>query len=146
MKDEEEALIHCPSLSWKTRLYGFGICFGIGVVLSIIATILLFTTQSPANFAVPYCFAAVISLFATGFLMGPINQCKKMFDKTRILATIVYLVSILATLLVAFLSGNGGLVLICIIIQCLALFWYALSYIPYGRQALTSCCGAVVST
>lgn len=43
-------------------------------------------------FAVLYTLGNVCSLGSTLFLMGPVNQLKKMFAATRIIATIVMLV------------------------------------------------------
>lgn len=40
---------------------------------------------------------------STCFLMGPVNQCKKMFSSTRVIATILMLVCLLMTLLSAFI-------------------------------------------
>ena len=57
-----------------------------------------------------------------------------MFDNTRIAATIIYIIAIIVTLVVAFTTHNGLLTLICALIQWLALLWYSLSYIPFARD------------
>jgi hypothetical protein len=49
-------------------------------------------------------------------------------------ATIVYLTSIVLTLVFALTIPNQFLILGCICVQLLALFWYGLSFIPYGRK------------
>ena len=63
-----------------------------------------------------------------------------MFDNTRIIASCVFLTTIIATLCIAFLmESNGGkliLILILCFIQYLALFWYSISYIPFARDAI----------
>jgi hypothetical protein len=100
---------------------------------------------SPEKFAVPFSFGAVLSLLSTMFLMGPCNQVKKMFEPSRIVVTCVYLSSIVVTLIVAFVSASVWLVLLCVCVQMLSLMWYALSFIPYGREAVTGCCKSVVS-
>lgn len=129
------------SLSWTQRLWGFGICFTVGCVLSVISTLLVTTiVTNPAKFAVPYALGAMCSLCSTLFLMGPLKQCKSMFAKTRIIATIVYLLAIVGTLVAAFSEVSGLVVLLCIIVQSAALFWYGLSYIPYGRKMCMGCC------
>ncbi len=99
------------------------------------------------------------------FLMGPMAQLKRMFDKGRWIATAVYLSSLLLTLVAAYvvrllcgiysmymqhaLKHNlphqvrvGLLVLICLVFQLGALAWYSLSYIPFARQALMGLLGA----
>ena len=49
--------------------------------------------QQYAAFAVLYSAGTITSLASTMFLMGPCNQLKKMFDPTRLICTIVLLVS-----------------------------------------------------
>ena len=72
---------------------------------------------------------------------------RKMTHPTRWGAALVYVFSMVATLVLAVLaganppkpfrtnSGNAGLIIIFIIIQFCSLLWYCLSYIPYGRCA-----------
>lgn len=68
-----------------------------------------------------------------------------MFHRKRLVATILYLVMIVVTVLVAVLTQNEGLTFLCIIVQYLALTWYALSYIPFARDMAKRCCGSVMS-
>lgn len=75
------------------------------------------------------------------FLMGPMAQLKRMFDKGRWVATAVYLASLLLTLVAAFVVRVGLLVLLCLICQLAALTWYCLSYVPFARQAVSSLLG-----
>lgn len=67
---------------------------------------------------------------STCFLMGPTKQVQRMFEQKRLLATCVYISSIIATLVVAFTISSGPLCLICLIIQTAALLWYCLTWIP----------------
>lgn len=62
-----------------------------------------------------------------------------MFEKKRIIVTIVFLASIAMTLVSAFVFKRAVLVLVFIIIQYCAWFWYTLSYIPYGRTMACAC-------
>lgn len=68
-----------------------------------------------------------------------------MFAKKRIFATIAYLASIIFTLVMALVVKIVGLVLLAILLQLLALFWYSISFIPYARTAICSCCKGMVS-
>ena len=64
------------------------------------------------------------------WLMGPFAWfalLQKMFDQSRIISTIVYLSSIVVTLIVAILTKSVIFTIICLIIQFLALFWYSAS-------------------
>ncbi|KAI8831877.1 Got1/Sft2-like family-domain-containing protein [Chytridium lagenaria] len=119
-------------LTRTQRFYGFGICFGVGFLISIISSISLFIGNI-AGFAVLYTIGNIISLLATGFLVGFLKQFKKMFDSVRIAATLVFLISMVLTIVLAIFLSNAGLILviICCIFQYLALFWYSASYIPF---------------
>lgn len=133
-----------PSLSWTQRWYGFCTCFVIGSITSLLSSISLAKGDIPA-FSLLYTVGNIISLCSTGFVWGPTKQCKKMFHKTRAIATTMYLLCILTT--VIFATADLGLekpvkVMICIcliVLQFIALCWYCLSYIPYARQIAKSC-------
>ncbi|KIY99569.1 Vesicle transport protein SFT2B [Monoraphidium neglectum] len=116
---------HTPELTWKQRAIGFGICLGVGLLFSFLSLMFLWTFQI-TSFAVLYSFGSVLSLMSTMFLMGPCKQMKRMMDHGRWLASIVYLVSIGATLAVAFtVKGllGGILVIILLVIQFMAMIW-----------------------
>ncbi|DBA01292.1 TPA: hypothetical protein N0F65_001797 [Lagenidium giganteum] len=135
----------CPSLSYENRLYGFGICAAAGVVLSAFAILCLALTNFVA-FGLIYSFGSILSLASTIFLVGPMRQVKLMFDKNRWIATLIYLVMIALTLFVALTDSLNKrqkvpIVIILVILQYLAAFWYALSYIPYARKAVSKACG-----
>ncbi|KAI8801536.1 vesicle transport protein, partial [Cladochytrium replicatum] len=95
-------------------------------------------------FAVLYTFGNIISLVATGFLVGFLTQLKKMFDPTRLVATIIFLAAMVVTFLVAILLGNAILVLVCVLVQYCALFWYSASYIPFARDAMKKVFGGLM--
>lgn len=143
-QQEDGALMsEISGLSWDTRLQVFGICMVVAVLLGLGSVIVYFIGGNLTGFAILYTFAVIFGLVSTVFLMGPMNQLKKMFDPTRLITTIVFLVSIVMTLISALVIKIGVLVLIFVIIQFLALIWYTLSYIPFARQAITSCCRGV---
>ena len=68
--------------------------------------------------------------------MGPWKQLKKMFNETRIVATIAALLFLFLTLFSAFYLKKSGLTLVCCVAQFLAMTWYSLSYIHYARDAV----------
>ena len=126
----------CCQLSFRQRLIGFVSCFSLGFLLSCIATTKLWTSDY-TGFGSLYSVGNVLALCSTGFLMGPVTQIKNMFHSNRIGATLAYLVMIAVTLSVAFAYEGGGkalFVILCVIIQSLALTWYTLSYIPFARD------------
>ncbi|KAI1304874.1 hypothetical protein EDD11_005047 [Mortierella claussenii] len=135
--------ISCFTLNRTQRLYGFGICFIVGFLISILSTLALGTGQL-ALFAVFFTFGNIVSLLSTTFLIGPGKQIKTMFAPVRMFASIVFLAMIAVTLLVAFTLESAILCLILCIIQFLALFWYSASYIPYGRAAIRKVVGGCI--
>ena len=137
----------CPSLSYKQRLYGFLFCMLAGVLISVIGFILLFVGQLDGiRIGLLMSLGNIISVASTFFLFGPCSQVKKMFEKKRIIATIVFLVSLIATLILVFSFSKEGekdwkkiVLIVLIIVQYIAFFWYCLSYIPYGQKMLEGC-------
>ena len=122
------------------RLYAFGTLFAIGFVLSFLSTILLFSGALGA-FAILYTLGNVISLVATGFLVGFVKQFTKMFDPNRRIASITFLVTMVLTLISAFVLKIGIITLLLCVVQYLALLWYSLSYIPFARDFIKSTFG-----
>lgn len=135
----------CPSMSMETRLYGFVGCFLAGWVLSFFSMFALSTLNINA-FVVMYSLGNITVLLSMGFLMGPMRQLRGMFAQTRIIGTIVYLGALVATLVVALRTHNLPATIVCVVIQFFASVWYAISYIPFARQAVMNCCGSAVGT
>ena len=81
----------------------------------------------------------------TGFIVGPRRQLKYMTSPTRWGAALVFVLAMAATLVSALVVKEAILVLACIVVQFLAMFWYALSYIPYGRRMFKACCASAMS-
>lgn len=146
--DEEQGIVtqiaDATSLSWSTRIKGFVICFVIGILLSLLGSFFLFLNLT--LFAVFYSFGNVVALASTCFLMGPVNQCKRMFEPSRLIATIIMLVCIALTLCAALWWHIPILAILFCVIQFLAMTWYCLSYIPFARDAVKKCCGSCIDT
>ncbi|KAF8654205.1 hypothetical protein AX16_003731 [Volvariella volvacea WC 439] len=128
------------NLSKTQRLYGFVGCLGIGFLLSILGSILLFLGQL-STFALLYVMGTIVALIGTGFLIGFFKQLKLMFKPVRVVASIVFLASIGLVFVGAFVLGSELLCLIFVIIEYLAYTWYTLSYIPYARTAVLKLVG-----
>lgn len=80
------------------------------------------------SFALLYTFGNLIALIGTGFLVGFLQQLKNMADKSRRIASLLYLVSLVGTLLAVFLIPNATakffVAIMCIVVQFLCLVWY----------------------
>ena len=150
-----------PSLSLKQRVIAFAVCTVLGILFVfdkyrsyhkfvVIRHALLcdywqhFQIRSPLFIRYYSIALRVMTCFITCvnrsfFLSGPLNQLKKMFQKKRRLTSIVFLASIVMTLVSALMFKNAWLVLLFMILQYTSFFWYSLSYIPYGRNIFCKC-------
>jgi hypothetical protein len=127
----------CPKLTFKQRLGGFVLCAAAGYILSFIGSLILFTGNI-TSFAVLYVIGNVIALCATGFLISPRSQCRKMWLKKRRVTTAIYLSLLIIVFSVAIAHQNVILVLFLLILEIIAGCWYALSYIPFGRKMMST--------
>mmetsp|Transcript_42837 Transcript_42837/g.83781 ORF Transcript_42837/g.83781 Transcript_42837/m.83781 type:complete len:179 (+) Transcript_42837:68-604(+) len=135
----------CFSLTYEERVIGFLGCVGSGMFLNCFSVIRIgqLLLGNPVPFAVCFTIGNILSMGSMCFLVGPSRQCKNMLQPGRAGATVLYLSMMLCTLLVAFSNAlthleRVVLILICIALQVLALTWYCLSYVPFGRRYITS--------
>ena len=131
----------CPSLTLEERIYGFLSCYAIGCALSFSAFMSMHALMNgnPTPFAIRYTVGNLLGLFSTAFLVGPREQYRKMMAPVRVGATTIYLGTIATTLGFALLR-EPTLTLASMLLQLIALAWYCLSYVPFGRQLLRRCC------
>ncbi|XP_010787859.1 vesicle transport protein SFT2B-like [Notothenia coriiceps] len=133
------------SLAWKTRMKGFGVCFVLGVLCSVLGSCLLWLPRvGLVVFAVLYSVGNISALFSTMFLMGPLRQLKSMCAKERAIASAIMMVCLVLTLCAAFWWKNNGLALLFCVLQFLAFTWYGLSYIPFARDGVMKLCSMCV--
>jgi len=143
---EDQVCEMFPSLTYTQRLGGCALCMGVGFLISMGSTIRLVSLLhgDPVPFATMYTIGNVLAMSSTCFLFGPYAQAKKMFAETRFITTCVYFSCMATTLFVAFYEGEipmrGFILILLIICQFLALAWYTLSFIPYGRDMVWGCC------
>lgn len=112
----EEEGCACPfTLTKKQRFQGFGICFGVGMLLSFLS---LFFMLRPISFALLLSFGNITSYMSTGFLVGPRRQCKSACDPKRALASIIFFVAIASTIVSAIYVKS---VILCLVDHCAVL-------------------------
>lgn len=143
-EDEETGFVtqalDASSLSYSTRMKGFGISFGIGILLALLGClILMFNPFNVTGFSVLYTLGNICAISSTCFLMGPLKQIKNMFAPTRIIATVVMFLSLVLVLMSAFWWKKPVLSFIFCIIEFFAFTWYGISYIPFARDAIIKC-------
>ncbi|XP_073483695.1 vesicle transport protein SFT2A isoform X2 [Aquarana catesbeiana] len=96
-------VLDSTSLSFGTRVKWFAVFFTLGIAFSILGSALLWVPGAGIKlFAVFYTLGNVAALTSTCFLMGPVKQLKKMFEPTRLIATVVMLLCLICTLCAVF--------------------------------------------
>jgi hypothetical protein len=128
------------ALSKKQRFIGFGACFIFGMFISFMS---FFFLTRPTSFALLYTLGNIVSLAATGFVIGFLRQLKYAFAKKRVAATLIFLGAMILTLVSVLVLKITILAIFCVIIQFMALVWYTASYIreceevgPFFRDGL----------
>lgn len=134
----------CPSLSFQQRVYGFLVTMLIGAILSVISWFAVLR-RDWTLFAMLVTASNLTAIGGSCFLAGPLKQVKRMFEETRLVATIVYLSAIVLTVVAAVVAKSPPFCIVCCIIQYLAMIWYGLSYIPYARNMVKNCLKGAVS-
>ena len=125
------------TLSWETRVYCFVGCYILGTLLSIGGSIMLMVPVTGIIlFAVFFSLGNVVQLASTCLLKGPLKQIKEMFASSRWIATVIMLVFLVLTLVVALWKRFVLLTVVFCCCQSLAMTWYSLSYIPYARTVV----------
>ena len=147
LKDDASKFCKC---SIKTRIIGYVVCFAVGWLLSIGATIMFFVKHNIPVFAVLFSLGQILNItgyilykfFRSCFLATPKTQIKDMFKKARIWFTIAYLGSTILTIVLACTLPENlrFIIVISILVQIASYFFYTLSYIPYGQKILGKIC------
>ena len=138
----------CPSLTVKQRIYGFITCFVLGMFISFLSIGGFFSFLPVVKFGILYSLGNITSMGSTLFLFGPASQCKRMFKRGRLIATLLYLLTLIGTLVFCIFIYDKDkrwerlIVILLIVLQFCALFWYTLSYIPFGRALFKKICFA----
>ena len=137
----------CPKLTYNQRLTGYVLCMCVAFLLTIGSLIRLkaLIQGDPAPFVIYFTFGNLCAIASSFFLSGPKAQCKKMVDRTRRIATAFYLLTIFFTFFVAFYEdvpdgARVGIIILCVVVQWLAMLWYTISFIPFARDWVCLCC------
>lgn len=108
-------------------LAGVYICYSISLFFIII---------SPRKFAVLWSFGSILFLISFTILMGPKKFINHFISGERLMYSISFFISIMATLIFSFIYRSMIGVLFSIIIQFVCTIAYSVSYFPLGRQSL----------
>ncbi|RNF15916.1 SFT2 domain containing 2 [Trypanosoma conorhini] len=142
LNDSEEQLFQ--GLSWSSRVQGYVLFTALGFFSSIMGWVAL-GIGSYWKYSVLSTLGSVMSLASTFILMGPRAQLQYMFDEYRRTASMLYLGSLLLTWIVAMVYKSAFLCSLCGLLQYACLIWYSLSYVPYGREAVSGFLSRLIS-
>jgi Got1/Sft2-like family len=126
-----------PDLSLRDRIIGWLTCYLAGLVISILSfgSFAQLVIGHPLKFALLYSLGNITSLLSTLFLVGPQSQWERMKSPSRRAATLIYLSSLTATLLLCVEAPEQTLLVVAAVLcQWLSLLWYSLSFIPFGQS------------
>jgi len=144
--DEVNQVLNMPY--WQ-RVLACGLCFAAGAAMLIFSSLLLpLIVLKPEKFALTFTLGNLLCVGSTCFLVGPSAQFEAMFHPVRASAAFVYFGAMVSTLFCALFAKHGKylLVLTSLLVELVALAWYALSYIPYGRALISTIVPTVTST
>lgn len=137
--DEEDSCL--PSLTFKERLIAFTVTFGLGLLIDIISLGSIFGLflGNPVRYAMSLTLGNILSIAASGFLLGFKRQLKGAFEPKRRISAILFIGSMVMTIVSVIWIQYPLVILIFIIAQILSYIWYITSYIPWGRKIVVGC-------
>lgn len=140
LEDDENYVTTEPGyfeLSRWDRMLIFGLTFG-GSMCCYLICIFLFPVLSlkPRKFALLWSLGSILFLISFGVLQGAKAYILHLFLSTRIIFTVIFVTSIVLTLVSSVGLKNTLLSIIFAIIQLLSAVWYTVSYFPLGKQTL----------
>ncbi|OVA11318.1 Vesicle transport protein [Macleaya cordata] len=118
LDDESEGL--CSLSPLQQRIYGFAASLGAGLIFMLLSLIVF---AIPIKFAVIFTFGNILAVGSTAFLIGPVQQLRMMFDPVRVIATAIYLGSVVLALIFALWIHSKILTVVAIISEICALIW-----------------------
>jgi hypothetical protein len=137
---EETTTVEEPAwftLSRWDRLLVFGICLvGAVACFALCFAILPILALKPRKFAVLWTLGSLLFVVSFGVLQGPMAYLMHLFSPNRLIFTVAYFGSIVATLVFSMGMKSTILTILAVIVQVIAALWYAVSYFPMGTQSL----------
>jgi hypothetical protein len=127
----------CGLSLWQ-RYTGFFILAGLSAFCFLLAFAMLPTIALfPSKFVTAYTFGSLLALLSLAFIKGFKAHLGHLFSKDRLVYTGAYLSSMFFTLYFTLIKKNTILLLLCSLLQMIALVWYVGSYMPGGTSGLS---------
>lgn len=124
-------------LSRWDRMLIFALTFA-GSICCYMICIFLFPILSlkPRKFAILWSLGSIFFIISFGVLQGVKPYLIHLFSSTRIIFTIIFLTSIILTLISSLALKSTLLSIVFAVIQLISAIWYTISYFPMGTQTL----------
>ena len=116
-------------IPYSQRLFLFIVGNAVGFVLMFLSY--FFILPSPSTFAFLYTLGNVFPILGSVLFKGLKAQYEMMFHKSRRIASLVYLTTLVLVIVALAKGANGLIVLFLAILQMLAMFYYTLSFVPF---------------
>lgn len=127
----------CFGMTRMQRLLAFGMCTATAALCFFIAFMTLPTViLMPSKFALTYTFGSLLSMASFAFLRGWRPYGANLISPERRWFTAAYFGSMFLTLYAVFVAHSYILVIICTIIQFIAILWFYASYLPGGTTGM----------
>jgi hypothetical protein len=123
----------CCGLTYPERIIGFGIstvCAFLAGSLAIFSLFLLNLRKASVLFTV----STLLFMFALGMLVGWRRLLNAFTDRKRLIASLCMLGGILVVLFFGLVKKWIILAIVGFVVELLAFFYFALSYIPGGDR------------
>lgn len=139
---DKSAVEQCfPNMSPAKRSLFFVVTVILGCALFAVGTLnVIFEVLGKGNGPYYVSIGSIFILLSNIFRMSCGAIISKMKEPKRLIASIVYLISIAATLVFRLLDFSNYFVISVSVIQVLAGVWYLLSYTERGQDACLSFC------
>ena len=126
------------SISYGDRFKAFVVlmlsssCFFL-IAFTFLPTVIIF----PGKFALSFTCGSVLFMGSFAMLVGPGKYLKTICSRDRVSFSGLYFGSLLLTLYSVFVARSYLYTLLSVCAQIASLLWYAFSYIPGGKYAMT---------
>ena len=127
----------CCGLTRMQRYLGFFMMLGTGLFCFFLSLFFLpMVIIAPGKFALTFTTGSLLFLFSWSVLNGFMAHMKALISYDRIAFTMSYMGSMVLNLYFTVVNPKYVMIILCTIIQMIALAWYLASYLPGGVQGM----------
>jgi hypothetical protein len=137
MNYQQRFKVFCALLILSIVFFGLGFVVGLPMI-----------SIRPQKFALSFTFGSLTFMGSFAILRGPEAHLASMFAQDRLPFTMVYIVSMLATLYFTF-TAHGVKAYVTVLVssgmQLVALLWYLVTFLPGGAQGMKVLTSAILT-